>query len=183
VAPPGTPRVPLGPVPKKSNRGCLVALGIVAAVLLLLLVVVGVVIHRAASSPEGRKVLGLVRGSARMVGESTTAPGTGELRALGCDSAMVMDMNSWLRVFGADGGVPRSAGQLDLFVICGTRFLKTPPSCERVAQTYVGAVGTARGSFQVMVQQPGRNRPLCAVCYDAGGTRRTCPRGAVTAAE
>jgi hypothetical protein len=177
------PRGPLPPGPKKSGHGCLIALGIVGAVLLALIIVVVVVLQRAANSPEGRKVLGLVRDTARVVGESTTAPGTKELRELGCDSAMVMDMNSWMRVFGADGGVPRPAGQLDLFVICGAGVFKTPPSCERVAQTYVGAVGTARGPFQVMVQKQGRNRPLCAVCYDAGGTRQTCPRGAMTATE
>jgi hypothetical protein len=151
----------------------------VGAVVLVLLVAVGLVIHRAASSPEGRKVLGLVRDTARVVGESTTAPGTRELRELGCDSAMVMDMNAWLRVFGADGGVPRPAGQLDLFVVCGAGLFKAPPSCERVAQTYVAAVGTARGPFQVMVQKQGSNRPLCALCFDASGAQQGCPRGAL----
>jgi hypothetical protein len=175
--------VPFAPAPKKSGRGCLIALAIVAGVLLLLVVIAGLAIHRAASSPEGRKVLGLVRDTARVVGESASAPGTKELRALGCDSAMVMDMNSWLRVFGADGGVPRPPGQLDLFIICGAGVFKTPPACDQVAQTYVGAVGAARGSFQVMVQKQGRQRPLCAVCYEADGKRRTCPGGAVTATE
>jgi hypothetical protein len=171
------------PASRDGRRGCLIALGIVVAVLVLLVVLGAIVVHRVASSPEGRKVLGLVRDTARVVGESTNAPGTKELRALGCDSAMVMDMAAWLRVFGTDGGVPRQSGQLDLFVICGTGLLKTPPSCERVAETYVGAVGRAGGPFQVMVQRQGRNRPLCALCYDAGGARQTCPRGAVTATE
>ena len=185
--PPGAPGAypppGLRPAPKKSGHGCLIALAITGAVVLVLLILVGVAIHRAATSPEGRKVLGIVRDTARVVGESASAPGTKELRDLGCDSALVMDLNSWMKVFGGDAGVPRPSGQLELFVICGAGVFKTPPTCERVAQTYIGAVGSARGPFQVMVQKQGRNKPLCAVCYDTGGTRQTCPRGAMTATD
>ena len=181
----GPPRVPYGtpPAPRKSGHGCLIAIVIVVAVLLVLVIVVGVVVHRAATSPEGRKVLGIVRDTARVVGESANAPGTKEIRDLGCDSAMVMDMSAWLRVFGADGGMPRQQGQIDRIVICGARLFGTPPTCDRVAQTYVGAVGTVPGPFQAIVQRQGRNRPLCAACYDASGARQTCPRGAITAGE
>jgi hypothetical protein len=184
--PPGVPGAfppPRGPVPKQSGHGCLIALGITGGVLLILLILVGVVVHRAATSPEGRKVLGIVRDTARVVGESAAAPGTKELRDLGCDSALVMDVNSWMKVFGADGGVPRPTGQVELFVICGAGVFKTPPTCERVAQTYIKAVGSAKAPFQVMVQKQGRNRPLCAVCYDPGGTRQACPRGALSAGD
>jgi hypothetical protein len=177
--PPGMP-----PAPKKSGHGCLIALGVTGAVLLVLVILVVVVVHRAATSPEGRKVLGIVRDTARVVGESASAPGTKEIRDLGCDSAMVMDLGAWMKIFALDGGTPRPAPELDLFVICGAGVFKTPPTCERVAEAYVTAVGgTARGPFQAMVQKQGRNRPLCAVCYDARGTRQACPRGAMTATE
>ncbi len=179
--PPGRGYPPGVPAPKKSGHGCLIALGITGGVLLLLAILVGVVVHRAATSPEGRKVLGMVRDTARVVGESASAPGTKELRDLGCESAMVMDLNSWLKVFAADAGPPKSTGQLELFVICAAGMFKTPPSCEQVAQTYVRAVGSARGPFQVMVQKQGRNKPVCAVCYDQSGARQACPRGAMSA--
>jgi hypothetical protein len=125
----------------------------------------------------------MVRDTARVVGESANAPGTRELRELGCDSAMVMDLNAWLRVFGADGGTPGQEGAIDRYVICGAGLFATPPSCDRVAQTYAGAVGGVAGSFQAMVQRQGRNKPLCAACYDASGARQPCPRGALTAGE
>lgn len=190
-APPPPPawRPPPGPLvyppglaaPKKSGHGCLLALGITGAVLLLLAILVGVVVHRAAQSPEGRKVLGMVRDTARVVGESASAPGAKELRELGCDSAMIMDLSSWLKVFAADAGTPRSTGGLELFVICGAGVFQTPPTCAQVAQTYVRAVGTARGPFQVMVQKQGRNKPMCAACYDPAGGLQACPRGAMPA--
>jgi hypothetical protein len=181
--PPGRPGAPPPAAPKPSGNGCLIALGITGGVILILLILVGVVIHRAATSPEGRKVLGIVRDTARVVGESASAPGTKELRGLGCDSAMVMDVNSWMKVFAPDGGEPKAAGQVELFVICGAGVFKTPPRCDEVARTYVGAVGTARAPFQAMVQKQGRNKPLCAGCYDPSGARQTCPRGAITAGE
>jgi hypothetical protein len=184
----GPPPAPPGyrpgvPAPKKSGHGCLIALGITGAVLLLLVILVGAVIHRAATSPEGRKVLGMVRDGARVVGESASAPGTKELRELGCDSALVMDLNAWLKVFAVDGGAPKATGQLELFVVCGAGVFKTPPTCEQVAQTYIRAVGTARGPFQAMVQRQGHNKPLCSVCYDQRGARRACSRGATSIGE
>jgi hypothetical protein len=168
------------PAPRTSGSGCLIALGIVAAVLLLLAVIVGVVIYRAASSPEGRKVLGMVRDGARVVGEATTAPGTKELRGIGCEAAMVMDLQAMMRVFGADGGTPAAGEQLDRFVICSVGMVAKAPTCDQVAETYVGAVGQGKGSFQAMVQRQGRNRPACATCYDAAGAKRKCPSGSVT---
>ncbi len=77
---------------KKSGNGCLLALAIVAGLALLVVGVAGFVIYRAANSREGKAILGAIGGMTRTVAEAQAAPGAAEVRALGCDQAMVIDL-------------------------------------------------------------------------------------------
>src|SRR5580658_5227949 len=79
--------------PKKSNRGCFVALAIVGGIGLVLVAVVAIVVYRFANSKEGKMVLGTIGDMAELVTEAQHAPGTKEVTALGCDTAMAMDMD------------------------------------------------------------------------------------------
>ncbi|HEY3358823.1 MAG TPA: hypothetical protein VGQ83_36580 [Polyangia bacterium] len=178
--PPGGPPPPGWrpgqPAPKKGASGCLVALGITGGVLLLIGLIGGWAIWRAASSPEGKKVFGLVREAGRVGIEATTAPGTAELRKLGCQQAMVMDLASLARTFAGDAGVNLKDEDTALMITCQVGFTGKAPSCAQVASTYVGAVGTAKGRFQVTVQQQLKPAPACTECFDPKGAAIACSR-------
>src|SRR5687767_13485706 len=86
--PPSAPPTP----PKKSNRGCLIAFLVAAGLVTLLVAAGAVVAYRFAQSPEGQEAMALLKETTSMAADAMKAPGTKELRELGCDTALVMDM-------------------------------------------------------------------------------------------
>ncbi len=92
------------------------------------------------------------------------APGTSELRRLGCDPAIVLDMG---RLFGDAGAV--RPGEPSYVVTCDVPGMEAP-TCEQVASTYFGAVGgSAVGNVSVGVAHPGATGPLCTQLYAPSG--------------
>jgi hypothetical protein len=103
--------------------------------------------------------------SVHAVDDGLHAAGTDELRKLGCDTALVLDMQ---RVLGGSGVRP---GEPRYVLTCDVPRPDGAPSCERVAATYFAAVGSAEGNVavRVMSESPPRGPPLCARVYAPSG--------------
>jgi len=168
------PPPPRPPVQKKSNRGCFLALAIVGGVGLLVVGVAAFGIYRFANSKEGKQVFGTIGDMAQLAAEAQHAPGTKEVAALGCDTAMAMDMDRMQSImherFDASATAPST---FSMMVFCQVgMFAKSPPSCDDVARTYVAAAGPPARGFAVNVQRGGgRANTLCSTLYDSSGTK------------
>ncbi len=156
---------------KASGKGCLIALSAFGVVFLLSVIVGGAVIYKLLDSPEGRKIVSAVADTTKLTQEAMTAPGATELRKLGCDPAMIMDterMGAIVSQFVADaGGAPLADKTL---VMCQVGMLvKTAPTCEEVAKTYLAAVPSPAGAFRVQVSASGDAEPKCQKRYSQAG--------------
>jgi hypothetical protein len=96
------------------------------------------------------------------VDDGLHAPGTEEVRAIGCDRALVLDMQ---RVLGSSlrPGDPRT------IVTCDVASKDGAPTCERVASTYFSAVKTAEANVAVRVMREAPPEALCARVYAPSG--------------
>ena len=134
-----------------------ILIGVAILVGLLFVACVGAGVWMA-NSEEGQQFL-------EAAASAQSAPGTEELRELGCTSAMVMsfgDVSGILgEIIGEDelGGVSPDTP----FVIC--QATSAPPACEEVADTYIAAV-SPEGPFSVQVQGGGGD---CQVFFDSAG--------------
>jgi hypothetical protein len=167
---PGPSPYAQSPTPKKGH-GCLIALAIVGGLIALgvLAIVIGgyAFIH----SDSGKKVVGAIASGAQMAAEAQNAPGAAELRGIGCDQAMVMDMKKFQELGSAfvDGGTqPPSKLPISVTVVCQSH-RGNAPSCDQVAATYVEAVGHASGKFSAQVSISGAN--ACSALYSPEGAK------------
>jgi hypothetical protein len=99
--------------------------------------------------------------------DGMNAPGSAEVRAAGCDVAMIMDMAKVSPTL-FDGG-HSTDGSPDIMVECTVSAGRTPPSCDDVAHAYISGVGAARDEFSTEVQVSGKNQPSCEKYYDSSG--------------
>jgi hypothetical protein len=91
------------------------------------------------------------------------ARGTEPLRQLGCTTALVMDMTRALGDAAVHEGEPRYIVTCD--VASGA-----PPSCDRAAAAYFGALGgSAGGAVNVRVSLSGTAKPVCSHLYLPSG--------------
>ena len=165
----------------------MVALYALFGIGLFLVVAGGIAAYFFFQSEQGQQILKVAQEGAEWVTVAAQAPGTEELRAAGCDTAMVSKAGSALDIFMTLIPEPEKqeelraqleaeAGQesLDelLLVVCTLpRFSGSqPPSCDDLARTYGEAVPTAPESFYVLVIQQGESAPRCQGIYDAEGT-------------
>jgi hypothetical protein len=117
--------------------------------------------------------------------EMRSAPGTDELRALGCGDAMVADLGA--AIDAAEGGEGQPEGEagvaakpLPLTVRCAVAAEAAAPTCEQVGETYAKAVPDAPPLFNVTVAA-GEGAAVAAVCsgvYDKAAAKLALPAGA-----
>jgi len=158
------------PAPKKSGNGCIIALAVVGGLVLLTVATVAFGIYRFAGSKEGKAVFGMLGDMTKLMAEAQSAPGAEEVRALGSDQAMVLDMEKMGSVFEhLDAGVPK--GGWSVMVMCQVGVLGTPPRCDDVARTYVGAAKAPPAGLAVTVTHAASQAGACSALYDAKGTR------------
>lgn len=160
------PQLQPQPARKKSGNGCVIALLVVASIILVGSAAIAFGIYKVATSKEGKAVLG-VMGEAV---EAQNAPGTEEVRALGCDQAMAMDIDKLGKMFQAlDAGAP-PRDVFSTMVICqvGVFDKAKAPSCDDVARVYRPA-GHPKRPFMVMVQTQGDRKASCTAVYDVDG--------------
>ncbi len=147
---------------KKANSGCLIAVIVVGALVALVCLVGVVVSFVAAQSPEGKKAMSLMGRGISAAAKAMNAPGTPELRALGCPEAMVMDPEEVMELVGEfiDAGPPRGADErMKTVVICQGSF--SLPTCDEVADAYRTAKGVTPGPFTVTVKRKGSRKSEC----------------------
>ena len=146
---------------------------------MLTVAVIGFGVWRFAGTKEGKAIFGAIGEGAKILAEAQSAPGAAEVRALGCDQAMVIDMDRMVKLFEhRDASAEREA--FSIMVICHIGALQgDPPSCDRVASTYHAAVGVAARPFAATVTRGGgRGGEACSSLYDAKGKKvRDLPRG------
>jgi hypothetical protein len=159
------------PVAKKSDRGCLIALASVGGGVFLLVAVGAFAVYRFSQSSTGKAVFGAIGDMTELVNESQNAPGTKEVRGLGCTQAMAMDVDKMTRImqrFDAGGGPPAKFSKM---VVCQVGVLGTPPTCDDVARTYLAAAGPPDRGFAVSVTKgTGKTTTVCSILYEPDGT-------------
>jgi hypothetical protein len=151
---PQQPGFPQQPPKKKGMSGCVLALLIVGGLGTVIALVIGIFVWKAAKTITAAAEEGL------------NAPGAAELRAAGCDAAVVMDMAKISPLFEAGAGATSES----LIVSCSVAAGKPAPKCDDLAKTYVKAVGGAHGNFIVVAQPQGGGSPVCKKVYDPAGT-------------
>lgn len=179
---PYPPQMPVAPPPrKKGMSGWLIALVVVASVVLVGMIGAGVGVYLLATSDVGKTTIKVIGEGSKLAAKGVTAPGTTEIRALGCEQAVVVDSKDVSAIVNdlVDGGF--DAGLDFLVVTCQVGAKAAAPSCDDVARTYVRAVGTASSPFMASVQRDGEQNALCEATYDASGaligTSATLPTG------
>lgn len=163
------------PAAKKKTSGVVILLWIFGAFGLLLLVGIGVSAFLITRSPEATGILKIFTEVVSMQAKATKAPGTKELRGLGCQQAMVMnfaDVQKLMAPF-EDAGASQEQLPFEEMVVCSVSVLRrsSAPTCDVAAKTYVTTVGPRRGPYVVMVQVQGRREPECSVVYAADGAK------------
>jgi len=165
------PVQPMTEKPAKKSNGCLIALAILGGLFLLGGVIVGVVLYGVATSEEGQKVMKLMGGGIQMAQKARNAPGAAELRGIGCDEAMVMDLREVKQL--ADELDARQQGKMpddDVMVTCALAFGSTKEiSCEEVAKVYLEAIAEKPASFLVTVQDQTGRDPKCMARFGGNG--------------
>jgi len=160
----------MAPAPKKGlSTGCIVAM---AAVLLFFVSVGGVIAfigYKISTNKDVQNVMGAIGDAAQIAADAQSAPGTSELRGLGCEVAMALDAAK-LQKLGTsfmDAGTPPPPPEVDRIVMCQVGTFGTPPACDDAARAYV--LGAApSGKFMLSVTA---NRvQTCGGVYSPGGT-------------
>lgn len=163
------------PAPKEPRWWLRMLLGLMAF-FLLVTVGIGVAVYRWGNRPENREKLGAVSDLMKIGLEAATAPGTAELRALGCKNAVVIDAEQVNKVTQrlegragtGDGGATAEEREM-VSLICGVAAGKAV-RCDQVVATYVQAVTNPPEKLFVVVQEErGRKEPLCEGLYDRTG--------------
>jgi hypothetical protein len=161
---------PVGPPQKKkSGNGCLIALAIVGGLVALVVAVAAFAVYRAASSPEGKKIIGAIGGATKLMAEAQSAPGAAEVRALGCEQAMVIDTERMAELFRDGDASAPGAAQPGVVVVCQV-VSGDGPTCDAVAHTYATAAPAGHRGFAVTVSRGrGSGVNTCESTYDASG--------------
>jgi hypothetical protein len=149
-------------------RGGLLGIAAVGAGAVVV-VIVGVVLIARACSDTPPPVPGPGTGSFNphrsAADEGTRATGTAELRQLGCERATVVDMAKLL----GDAALVRP-GEPRTMVTCDVPAGVDPPTCERAAAVYFGAVGGAVDeNVAIRILRAGSSTPVCAHLYAPSG--------------
>jgi hypothetical protein len=160
---------PAAPAKKATSRGCLIALLVLGGLAGLACLVGGLVLWRASKDPDLQKVMGALGKGADLVMKGAKAPGAAELRAAGCEQALVLPLGEMLAL--ASEFV--DAGSLDdaavgMAITCTTKADLGAPTCEKLAKVYVKAAAPT-APFMLSVQSMAESKSLCDVTFDASG--------------
>jgi hypothetical protein len=187
--------MPQAPGGKQRSRGCLTVLAVTGALFLVACLSSGLVAWRAFQSPEGRAALDGARRFGRLAEKGSElltqeSPGTKELEAAGCSTAVVLDLNALASAVkeAFDGGEPEGdegdepegppsddeddagfdpfAGAL---VTCEVSDGGALPACDELARVYAQA---AKPTNPFTVSASGSDAG-CTAQYDVAGARRS----------
>ena len=166
---------PMGPPKKKGmSTGCIVAIVVVLLFFGSIAAIVLVVGYKVSQDKDVQNVLGAIGDAATIMAEAQTAPGTNELRALGCEQAMAIDPAKMMKIadrFADAGTTPPSATppDVDRIVMCQVGAFGSAPTCDDAAKAYVRGA-SPRGKFVLTVQKGSSNNKQCSGVYSSAGT-------------
>ena len=159
-----------------QRSGCLTVLYVVLGLFALMGVTFGVGTCMFVRSDSGQKVIRTVSEGISVIREASTAPGTKELRAAGCEVAMVMAFNRITEVLkeiapevAEEATIEQMPGNGTLIMCQLGSSAIDPPDCAGVARTYGSAVQDAAPRFGVIVQESGAREPRCQGIYARDG--------------
>jgi hypothetical protein len=146
----------------ESQKG-LVGLAVGGGAAAIAAIVAVVIVLRSCSSESTAPAAIASSEAAEEAKDGMHARGTDELRALGCSTAIVMDMARALGEKAVHEGEPR-------YIVTCDVATGAPPPCDRAAATYFAALGgNAAGAVNVRVSQQGTAKPLCSRLYLPSG--------------
>lgn len=160
------------PPPKKGMSGCLLALLIVGGLFLVGSIGGGIWLYS-----EFGEFMGATKEMAEVVIDSQNAPGTKEMKDVGCDEAMALDIKKLMGVMERfekeiAKRENRKPKPMDLDVkeaqyalVCKVK-LGDAPSCDKIAKAYADAT-SPDGNFIVSVEKLGSAK--CAERFDPKG--------------
>lgn len=157
--------------PKAKTSGLTILLAVIGGGFLVIVAVLAIVAWRVMASPEGRAIVGVVGDTMKIVQKAQKAPGTRELRGAGCKTAMVLELEDLAKIVERFDASRPSESPFGSMVACGVQPWGSPPACDDLAKTYVGAVGPRPKPFLVSVTKSGQQKPLCSTLYDGEGAR------------
>jgi hypothetical protein len=164
-----TPQLPPVPSSKKGSNGCLMVLGVFAALALVACLVGGVFAWRTAQNPEVKKAMATAGKGLSLLTKSSSAAGAKEVKALGCQQAFVFDraeMGSLISDFVDAGTDLDDVG--GVLVVCQARSAREQPGCDLIATTYAKA---ASPTAEFTVSATAGSVSSCGGTYDASGAR------------
>ncbi|MCP4003962.1 MAG: hypothetical protein GY725_07180 [bacterium] len=144
--------------PERTGPSPVVILLSVFAALLMTCATAG---YMFVNSERGQELVKGAQELVELVTQAQNAPGAEELRALGCDQAMIMDVGRMMQILGTLGGVdPPDLGEDvsddTLMVLCSMNSSSAgAPTCEQIASTYAAA----SNATQPFVIFAGENEP------------------------
>jgi hypothetical protein len=148
----------------ERGPGSLIALAAGGAAIVLVLVVGGFVALRSCGDQPPPPVRATYSNT-QFAAEGARAKGTAELRSLGCEQALVVDM---ARLLG-DAGHIRD-GEPRFMVTCDVGPTAAMPSCEQVQAAYYAAIGgVAENNVGIRVSRTGANGPACSRLFAPNG--------------
>jgi len=165
---------PLPPQAARKRPAYLIVIYVVLGLVGFFLVTGGIGIWLFLRSETGQKIVSTVGKSMTLMQQASKAPGTQELRGLGCTNAMVIPVGKMAEIVrsvseDAARDFERSTLPGDgTIVMCQVRASSDAPSCAEVARAYAKAVPEAPERFGVMVQS--RNKSACDGKYTRDGT-------------
>lgn len=155
----------------KKRSGFRVFLYVLLALMGLLFLTCGAGVYFFTQTDQGKKIMEAVGDTQAAVEAAMKAPGTDELRALGCDTAMVMQLSDFAKMLEAitpEDTLPQEPADT-LMVICQLGLLGgDPPTCQAVAETYAAAAAPTI-PFLVNVSKQG-GTSICDAPFTADGT-------------
>jgi hypothetical protein len=164
---------------KKPNWALRIILGFLAGCLVLFLGG-AFLIYRWVKSPENQERFGAIGEVMKVTLDSATAPGTSELRALGCKTAVVMDGRTLQKVSESVVKIADPKKQREeiaeeipqqlVSVVCNVG-LGSDIECTAVAKAYAAAVDNEPERFMVLVQGSGfsQDQQKCLGMYSGDG--------------
>jgi hypothetical protein len=159
------------PPQRKSSNVVWIVLGIVGALVTLLFCAGMIGAYLIGQTPEVQRVGQLIGEGLELAQEAQTGPGTAELRAAGCQIAMVVrpeQLEGLGRVL-FDGGFPETERQTTV-VNCVQHRDAPALTCEEVVRVYVAAVPSATGPLHVTVSRGTEQEPSCQGTFATDGT-------------